>query len=216
VELARTLESTLLRADATPGDVEALVGEAARLGLLGVCVSPRFVPLARTCAEGSGLVVVTVAGFPLGTSATATKVAEARLAVEEGASEVDLVVPVGLALYGAEGAVEAEVRAVREAVPGVALKVILETGYFGAERLARVAEAALRGGADFLKTSTGFGPRGVTVGDVRLLFELARGRAEVKASGGIRTRRFALELLEAGATRLGTSSAAEILSDPSG
>jgi len=163
MDLSRYVEHTLLRADATPDLVERHCREAAKHGLRGVCVLPRYVALARTCVRGADVLVVTVVAFPLGASASSIKALEARQAVDDGADEIDMVMPIGVALGGDFDAVEADVRAVREAVPGCVLKVIVETGYLGAEQIRSSAEAAVRAGANFVKTSTGFGPRGATV-----------------------------------------------------
>jgi deoxyribose-phosphate aldolase len=206
MELASFVEHTLLRADATPADIERHCREAVEHRLFGVCISPLYVPLAKRCLAGTPVRVVTVAGFPLGASASDAKAEEARIASVDGADEIDMVIAVGFAVAGDFGAVEADIRAVRAAVPARVLKVIVETGYLDEVGIRRAAEAAVRAGADFVKTSTGFGPRGATVGDVALLYETVAGRAGVKASGGIRTAKDARALIEAGATRIGTSN----------
>jgi deoxyribose-phosphate aldolase len=203
--LAGCIEHTLLRADATPEAVDRHCQEALDAGLFGVCVSPVHVAAARR-RLGDAVRVVSVAGFPLGTSAPAVKAEEARRAVEDGASEVDMVLAIGHAVAGAWADVEADVRRVRDAVPGSVLKVILETGYFDEPGLRRAVEVAIAAGADFVKTSTGFGPRGATVEDVRILRDAARGRAQVKASGGVRTSEQARAMIAAGASRIGTSN----------
>jgi deoxyribose-phosphate aldolase len=159
---------------------------------------------------GDGACVVTVAGFPLGTSTSEAKAREAAEAVAAGAREVDMVMAIGLARAGDWAAVEGDVRAVRAAIPGAILKVIVETAYFDAAGIARAAQACVAAGADFVKTSTGYGPRGGTVDDVRTLYEAVAGRARVKASGGIRTAEQAIALVEAGAARIGTSSGVQM------
>jgi deoxyribose-phosphate aldolase len=209
MRLAHYVEHTLLRADATPEQVEHLCMDAVEHGLFAVCVSPLYVASARQWV-GDTVGVVTVAGFPLGTSTSATKAEEARRAVIDGATEVDMVMAIGLARSGDWAAVLADVLAVRQAVPEAVLKVILETGYFEEPAIRRAAEVAVDAGANFLKTSTGFGPRGATVQDVRLLRDVAAGRAGVKAAGGIRTADQARAMIEAGATRIGTSNGVEI------
>jgi deoxyribose-phosphate aldolase len=211
--LARCIEHTLLRADATPETVDRHCADALEAGLFGVCVSPVHVAAARR-RVGGAMRVVTVAGFPLGTSTPAVKAEEARRAVEEGAAEVDMVLAIGAALAGAWADVEADVRKVRDAIPGAVLKVILETGYFDEPGLRRAVEVAIAAGADFVKTSTGFGPRGATVDDIRILREAARGRAQVKASGGIRTADQARAMVAAGASRIGTSSGVTMVRAP--
>jgi len=209
MRLAGLIEHTLLRADATPSDVERHCAEAVESGLFAVCVSPLYVASARRWVADAAR-VVTVAGFPLGTSTPATKADEARRAVIDGATEVDMVMAIGLARGADWAAVRADVLAVREAIPGAVLKVILETGALDETAIRRAAEAAIDAGADFLKTSTGYGPRGATVEDIRLLREVAGGRARIKASGGIRTAAQARALIEAGADRVGTSNGVEI------
>jgi deoxyribose-phosphate aldolase len=211
VNLAKYIEHTCLRADARPERVERLCREAVDTGLFGVCVLPVYVSLAEQCLRGKGVRVVTVVGFPHGGSTPSTKAVEARQAVLDGADEIDMVMAIGLALAGGWGAVAADVRAVREAVPDATLKVIVETGYFGREEIRKAADVCVSAGADFIKTCTGYGPRGVTTGDVALLSEFLQGRAEIKASGGIRTRESALQMIEAGATRIGTSNGVEIV-----
>ncbi len=210
MDLRQHVEHTLLSADATPERVLSHCRDARDHGLFGVCVSPRFVPLAREALEGAPVRIVTVAGFPLGTSASSVKAEEARRAALDGAHEIDMVLAIGLAKAGRLAEVEDDVRRVRDATPGGVLKVILETGYFEEQELPAIVEAALAAGADFLKTCTGFGPRGATLRDVQLLAELSAGRARVKASGGIRTADAARALVEAGAARIGTSNGVEI------
>jgi deoxyribose-phosphate aldolase len=158
VELARYIEQTLLRADATAAAEEAHCREAAAHGLFGVCIQPRFVPLARRTVTGTGTRVVTVVAFPLGANSPSIKAAEARQAALDGADEVDMVMAIGDALGGDFDAVEADIQAVRNAVPGLVLKVIVETAYLDGDQLEQAARAAVRARADFVKTSTGFDP----------------------------------------------------------
>jgi deoxyribose-phosphate aldolase len=211
VDLSTYIEHTLLRPDATPEEIERHCREAAEHDLFAVCVAPVYVALARMCLRDSAVRVVTVAGFPFGSSAPLVKATEARQAAVDGADEVDMVMAIGLALDGGWNAVEAEVRTVRDAAREPILKVIIETGYFSTDEIVSAAKAAVGGGADFVKTSTGFGPRGATVADVALLSEAVRGRAQVKAAGGIRTAAEATELIRAGATRIGTSRGVDIV-----
>ena len=214
--LAPAIEHTLLRAAATPGEIAQLCREAKQHGFRGVCVNPLLVRLAAQELVGASPCVISVVAFPLGATVPAVAAAEARQAVEDGADEIDMVIPIGLALVGDDAAVTRSVAAVREAVPEKPLKVILETGHFPAERIRSLARAVLAGAPDFLKTSTGFGPRGASVDDVKLLVEIAEGRAQVKAAGGIRTAAVARAMLAAGATRLGTSSGIAIVTEARG
>jgi deoxyribose-phosphate aldolase len=189
VDLAPHIEHTRLAAETTPHGVEEVCRDAAEAGLFGVCVNPIHVALAKKRLEGTNVRLVTVAGFPMGAART----------------EVDMVMAIGLALASDWTAVEEDVRAVREAIPRSVLKVILETGHFDDAGIKRAAEVCVVAGADFVKTSTGYGPRGATVHDVELLVAAVSGRARVKASGGIRTHTQGVALVQAGASRLGTS-----------
>ncbi len=155
--------------------------------------------------------MTTVAGFPLGTSAPEVKAREAALAAQAGAQEVDMVMRVGAACEGRWDIVESDIRAVRSAVPGAVLKVIIETCYLDRARKLRAVEAVVNAGADYVKTSTGFGPSGATVEDVVLLKEAAGGRVKVKAAGGIRTYEDAVSMIEAGADLIGTSNGPSIV-----
>ncbi|GLV47055.1 deoxyribose-phosphate aldolase [Thermus sp. LT1-2-5] len=206
MDLAAHIDHTLLKPTATPEEILKVAEEALEYGFYGLCIPPSYVGFVRERYPHAPFRLVTVVGFPLGYQEKEVKALEASLAYARGAEEIDMVVHLGRALAGDLAYVEEEVRTVRQAVPRAVLKVILETGYFTPEALEALAEAAIRGGADFLKTSTGFGPRGASLEDVELLVRVARGRAQVKAAGGIRHRETALKLLAAGASRLGTSS----------
>ena len=213
-QLAAMVDHTLLKPEATKADVAALVTEAAELGVYAVCVSPSMVPVAIEAA-GGGLRVATVAGFPSGKHVSAVKAQEAAQAVASGASEVDMVIDVGAALAGELDSVRSDIEAVRFAVDGAVLKVIVESAVLlgGDERtLAAVCRAAEAAGADFVKTSTGFHPAGgASVRAVALMAETVGGRLGVKASGGIRTAADAVAMLNAGATRLGLSGTRAVL-----
>lgn len=211
-ELARMIDHTLLKPEATDADVARLCREAGLLGVHSVCVSPSRLPLAPG-ELAPGIVVDAVAGFPSGAHPIAVKVAEAAAAVAAGASEVDMMIDLGLACEGRWAPVTAEVAAVRAAVgPKVVLKVIIETAVIGPARIPPACRAAESGGADFVKTSTGFHPAGgATVQAVEAIAAAVGGRLGVKASGGIHTAGAALAMIAAGATRIGASSTAAIL-----
>ncbi|OBH58502.1 deoxyribose-phosphate aldolase [Mycobacterium colombiense] len=213
-QLAAFVDHTLLKPEATDADVAALVAEAAELGVYAVCVSPSMVPVA--VLAGAGMRVASVAGFPSGKHLPAVKAHEAALAVASGACEIDMVIDVGAALAGDLDAVRADVHAVRGAIGGAVLKVIVESAALLAladePTLAQVCRAAEDAGADFVKTSTGFHPAGgASVRAVALMAETVGGRLGVKASGGIRTAEDALAMLDAGATRLGLSGTRGVL-----
>ncbi|MFE5283418.1 deoxyribose-phosphate aldolase [Nocardia sp. NPDC056611] len=207
-DVAEMIDHTLLSPDATPADVTALVAEARELEVFAICVSPSMLPV-----RAPGLVVATVAGFPSGKHHSLVKGAEARLAVEQGAAEVDMVIDVGAARAGEYGAVLSDIVTVREAVGDRALlKVIIEAAALSDDAIVEVCRAAERAGADFVKTSTGFHPAGgASAHAVRLMAETVGGRLGVKASGGIRDAAQAAELIAAGATRLGLSRSRAVL-----
>jgi len=211
LELARYIDHTLLKPEAKSEDIRRLVREALDHYFYAVCVNSRFVPLVMAEKGDAPLRVAATVGFPLGAAASEAKAAEAALAVAQGADELDVVIPIGAAKEKDEEAVYADVLAVRRAAPKAVLKVILETGLLTREEIELAARAAIRAGADFLKTSTGFGPRGATIEDVRLLKEIAGEKAKVKAAGGIRDRETAWAMIKAGASRIGTSSGVKLV-----
>ena len=208
MEIASKIEHTLLQATATRRDVEILCEEARAHAFHGVCVNPLHVLGARQALAGSVVRVISVAGFPLGATLPEIVAIEARRAVTDGAHEIDVPIPLGLALEGNFDAVQAYLRIVRDAVPGVVLKAILETGSLSPAQQELATESAVCAGVEFIKTSTGHGPCGATVEDIEHLVRCAAGRVKVKASGGIRSPEQARNLLIAGAERLGTSCGA--------
>lgn len=211
INLAAMIESTLLDPLATASDVQRRCLEAVEFGVFGVCVAPCRVGLARKALAGTGLKVVSVAGFPLGFESRASKEAEISDLLESGADEVDVVANLGLIAEGEWHELGVEAKALRAASGSAILKVILETGRFSPAQVALAGRVWVDAGVDYLKTSTGFGPRGASVEDVHFLSKVGEGRTRVKAAGGIRTREDALRMVNAGAARLGTSSAGAIL-----
>lgn len=209
--LAGCIDHTLLRADAVARDIETLCAEARRWGFFGTCVHSGWVGLARGLLSGTAVRVVSVAGFPLGASCTAAKCAETVLALDAGADEIDVVLNIGRLKQGDDCYVAREIADIVRASGGHTVKVILETGLLSRGEKIRACRLAVDGGAGFVKTSTGFGPGGATVADVALLRACTGPAAGVKASGGIRDAATALALIEAGASRLGTSSGAAIV-----
>ncbi|MEU4316952.1 deoxyribose-phosphate aldolase [Nocardia sp. NPDC024068] len=207
-EVAAMIDHTLLAPEATSADITALVDEARELGVYAICVSPAMLPV-----RAPGVVVATVAGFPSGKHHSLVKGAEARLAVEQGAAEVDMVIDVGAALAGDFAAVLADIIVVRESISDRAvLKVIIESAALPDEAIVEACRTAEQAGADFVKTSTGFHPAGgADVRAVRLMAQAVGGRLGVKASGGIRTAEAAAEMISAGATRLGLSRSRAVL-----
>jgi deoxyribose-phosphate aldolase len=210
--LARMIDHTLLAPEATDADVARLATEAGRLGAGAICVSPSRLPL-RPGVLASGIAVAAVTGFPSGAHTPAVKAAEAAAAVAAGAGEIDMVIDLGAALAGDWATVTADVAALRAAIgPAVTLKVIIESALIGLDRIAPACAAAEAGGADFVKTSTGFHKAGGATADaVAAMAAAVGGRLGVKASGGIRTADDALRMIAAGATRIGASATAAIL-----
>lgn len=219
--LAALIDHTLLRPDAVAAEVDRLCDEARQFGFRTVCVQPCFVGRAAQRLAGSPVGVASVAAFPHGAATTTAKVFEARQAVADGATEVDMVANLGWVRAGDAAAVGNEIAAVVTACPGAAVKVILETALFtDRETKSAVARAAAAAGAAFVKTSTGFGPGGATVEDVALLRAAVGagvgsvGSVGVKASGGIKTRTQALAMVAAGANRIGSSASVVLVTLP--
>ena len=208
-DLAKLVDHTLLKPEATPADVEALIAEAADLGVFSVCVSPSMLPVTTP----PGVAVATVCGFPSGKHHSSIKAAEAALSIEQGADEVDMVIDVAAAVEGRYEDVEADIAAVRAAVPAPkVLKVIIESAALSDAAIVGACTAAKNAGADFVKTSTGFHPAGgASAHAVALMRKTVGPDIGVKASGGIRTAAAALEMVEAGANRLGLSGTRAVL-----
>ena len=212
-ELARLIDHTELHAYATQVDIAELCDEAVAHGFAAVAVNPAWVSYCAKRLAGAGVAISSTAGFPLGANTARVKVEEAREAVKNGATEVDMVINVGALKSGFPRYVEREIAAVVEAVKNTPVKVILETSYLTAEEKVAVCEMSVRAGAAFVKTSTGFGHAGATVEDVQLMAKAVNGQIGVKAAGGIRSYGDALAMVNAGATRIGTSAGVEILAD---
>lgn len=211
-DVASAIDHTLLAADATDDDVAELCAEANRFAVAAVCVSPSRLPLAPGLLDDT-IATATVCGFPSGAHRPESKAAEAARSIELGATEVDMVLDLGLVKAGAWDAVVEDIASVRASVPAdLILKVIMESGTLTDEEIVRCCQSAETAGADFVKTSTGFHPSGgATVEAVRLMADTVAGRLGVKASGGVRTWEAATAMLAAGATRIGTSSTGAIL-----
>ncbi len=211
--IAALIDHTILKPEATAADVRRIAAEARRYGFASVCVNPCWVSLVAAELAGSPVKTCSVIGFPLGANATATKAAEARLAMEDGALEIDMVMNVGRLRGGDDAYVEEDIRQVAEVchAGGAILKVILETGLLDDDQKVAACEIARRAGADFVKTSTGFGPGGATVHDIELMRRAVGPELGVKASGGIRTIEDLRAMVAAGATRIGASASVKII-----
>ncbi|HEY2793474.1 MAG TPA: deoxyribose-phosphate aldolase [Micromonosporaceae bacterium] len=212
-QVAKMIDHSILKPEFTPSDVREGCAIAARFKTGSVCVRPGDVPLAAEVLEGSGVPVCTVVGFPHGSNATEIKVAETRVAVTEGAVEIDMVLNIGRLRAGDLDYVEADIRAVVEAAGDAIVKVILENAYLTDEQKVQGCQASERAGAAFVKTSTGYAPSGATLADVRLMRATVSDHVQVKAAGGIRSLDALLEMFDAGATRFGASATEAILGE---
>lgn len=211
-DIAKMIDHTLLKATATPEQIRTLCAEAKEHGFASVCINPCYVPLAAQELKGSEVLVCTVVGFPLGANETQIKAEEAMLAVEQGAAEVDMVINIGAMKAGDYTKVESDIRAVVRASGRARVKVIIENVYLTDEEKHKATEIVRESGAAFVKTSTGLAGGGATVEDVKLMKETAGSIIEIKAAGGVRTYEDALAMIEAGATRIGTSGGIGIIS----
>ncbi len=218
-DVAKYIDHTLLRPDATFDQVTKLCEEADEFGFASVCINPCYVRHSAGLLRGSSVKVCTVIGFPLGANASETKALEARRAIREGATEIDMVINVGALKSGRDDVVYKDIRAVVEACMdgGAICKCILETSLLTDEEKVLACQAARRAKADFVKTSTGFGPGGATAEDVALMSQTVAGaKMGVKASGGIRNYEDAKQMIRAGATRIGASAGVRIVKESQG
>ena len=209
--LNKYIDHTILKATASSVDVQKLCEEAIEHEFYSVCVNGCYVADAKHLLQGTDVKVAAVVGFPLGAMTTASKVFEAKEAIENGASEIDMVINVAKLKDGEFDYVENEIRLIKEAIGDNVLKVIIETCYLTDEEKVKACELSLVAKADFVKTSTGFGTGGATYEDVKLMKSVVGDNAKVKASGGVRDKETAQKYVDLGAERLGTSSGIEIV-----
>lgn len=206
MDIAKYIDYTLLKATATPADIEKLCKEALEYGFYSVCVNSGYVPLAAEQLKGSKVKVCTVVGFPLGAMSTQAKLYETSVALSQGAQEIDMVLNVGLFLSGNVAKVLDEIALLKQETGDRVLKVIIETCYLNDEQKRLASQVCVDAGADFVKTSTGFGTGGATLADVQLIKEVVGDRAKIKASGGIRDKQTALQYISLGVNRIGASA----------
>ena len=209
--LNKYIDHTILKATASSADVQKLCEEAIEHEFYSVCVNGCYVADANHLLQGTDVKVAAVVGFPLGAMTTASKVFEAKEAIENGASEIDMVINVAKLKDGEFDYVENEIRLIKEAIGDNVLKVIIETCYLTDEEKVKACELSLVAKADYVKTSTGFGTGGATYEDVKLMKSVVGDNAKVKASGGVRDKETAQKYVDLGAERLGTSSGIEIV-----
>ena len=209
--LASFIDSTLLKADATLQDIQTLCLEAIKLNCWGVCINSNFIKDVRRFLDKSSCKVISTLGFPLGANLTEAKVQEAKLAIEAGAEELDMVMAIGPLLDGQHQFVEQDIQHVVIAAEKLPVKVIIETSLLNKEQIVLASKICESAGAAFVKTSTGFGSRGASIDDIKTIRSAISSNIKIKASGGIKTKEQAIAFIEAGADRIGTSHAKGIL-----
>lgn len=207
------IDHTLLKAFATRDQIKQLCDEAIEHNFKAVCVNPCNVAIAKKFLEGSDVLVCTVVGFPLGANTTATKVFEAKDAINNGADEIDMVINIGRFKDKEYEYIVDEIKQLKAACGENTLKVIVETAYLSEEEITKVSELVVEANADFIKTSTGFADRGATLNDVELMYAVTQNKIKIKAAGGVRSTDDLEMMIKAGANRIGTSSGVALVSD---
>lgn len=211
MNLNKYIDHTVLKADTSKAKVQQIIDEAIQYDFMSVCINPTWVSFAAKQLATTDVKVCTVIGFPLGANTSAVKAFEAADAIKHGADEVDMVINIGAAKDGDWDLVESDIQAVVDASGDVLTKVIIETSLLTDEEKIKACQAAVRAGADFVKTSTGFSTAGATVSDIALMRQTVGPDMVVKASGGVRSIADAQAMIDAGATRLGTSNGVDIM-----
>ncbi len=211
MNLNKYIDHTVLKADTPKAKVQQIIDEAIQYDFMSVCINPIWVSFAAEKLAATDVKVCTVIGFPLGANMSAVKAFEASEAIKNGADEVDMVINIGAAKDGDWDLVESDIQAVVDASGDVLTKVIIETSLLTDEEKVKACQAAVRAGADFVKTSTGFSTAGATVADIALMRQTVGPDLGVKASGGVRSIADAQAMIDAGATRLGTSNGVDIM-----
>lgn len=210
--LAKYIDHTLLKATATPKEIIQLCNEAVEHNFFAVCVNGCYVSLAKESVKNSNVKVAAVIGFPLGAMSTEAKVLETQSCIANGADEIDMVINVGMLQSKNYQYIEDEINLIKKATEDQVLKVIIETCYLSSEEKKMACQLAMNAGADFVKTSTGFGTGGATLDDVKLMKSVVGDLLKIKASGGIRDKKTALDYIDLGVSRIGTSSGIKIVS----
>ncbi|MGB7786418.1 MAG: deoxyribose-phosphate aldolase [Salinimicrobium sp.] len=213
MEINKYIDHTVLKATASEDDIIALCEEAREYEFFSVCVNSAYVPLAKKNLSGSKVKVCSVVGFPLGAMSSEAKIFEAQQAVKDGAEEIDMVMNIGELKSRNYTKVEDEIADIKKAIGELVLKVIIETCYLTPQEITLASEIAVKAGADFVKTSTGFGTDGARMENIDLMKKAVNGEAKIKASGGIKNLDTALSYIEAGVERIGTSSGVSIVNE---
>lgn len=212
-QLNKYIDHTILKPDASINDIIRLCTEAKEYNFASVCINPTYINLAVETLQTSDIKVCTVIGFPLGANTTKTKVFETKLAVKSNADEIDMVINIGEVKNNNWNLVLKDIKAVRRAAVGKILKVIIETALLTTDEIIKVSKLILKTKADFIKTSTGFASQGATIENIKLIKSVVKDKIQIKASGGIYDYQIALAMIDAGATRIGTSSGVKIISE---
>lgn len=210
-DIAKMIDHTNLKGDATTKDIEKLCEEAKKYGFASVCINPSYVPLSKDILKNTDIKVCTVIGFPLGANTSKIKFFETTEAIRNGADEIDMVINIGALKSGLDDEVKSDIAGVVAAAEGKIVKVIIETGLLNEDEKLKACKASEESGANFVKTSTGFGVSGATIEDIKLIRENIESNMGIKASGSIRDLKTTLDMINAGATRIGTSSGVKIM-----
>jgi deoxyribose-phosphate aldolase len=213
INIAKLIDHTLLRPDATETEIFKLCEDAKQYGFFSVCIHPSFIKTAKELLTASPVKISTVTGFPLGATQTNVKIYEAIESLIAGADELDIVINIGHAKSGNWKAVEKEISGIISATPQAVHKIIIETCYLTDVEKKTASSVVMNTGAEFIKTSTGFGPSGAKISDIEIIKSVTKGNIGIKAAGGIKTLEDASAFIDAGATRIGTSSGIEIVKE---
>jgi deoxyribose-phosphate aldolase len=211
MKLASYIDHTILKAYTTEKDIINLCKEAIENQFYAVCINPCWVSLSSELVKNKEVKVATVIGFPLGATDTDTKIAEALNAIKNGANEIDMVINIGWLKNNETLKVENEIKAIKKAIGNTLLKVIIETCYLNETEKIEATKAVINSGAEYIKTSTGFGTAGATIEDIKLIKSITKDIIKIKASGGIKNKETALEYIKLGVSRIGTSNGIEII-----
>ncbi len=212
-DLKNYIDHTLLAATATESQIRNLCEEAKEHEFFAICVNSSYVALAREFLKDSNVKLASTIGFPLGAASASSKIHEAKKAILEGAEEIDMVINIGFFKDGKYDEVQSEILELKEAIGNNLLKVIIETCYLSDTEIEKASELVIQGGADYVKTSTGFGTRGASLNDIKIMKKVVGDKIKIKASGGIRDAETARQYIQLGVSRIGTSSGIKIISN---
>ncbi|KDE42951.1 deoxyribose-phosphate aldolase [Metamycoplasma hyosynoviae] len=213
MEYNKFFDHTLLSPQATSAEIDELISQAIKYNFKSVCIAPSYIKYAKEKLAKSDVLICTVIGFPLGYNATSVKVYETKIAIQHGADEIDMVINIGRFKNKEYEYVLNEIKAIKQECGDILLKVIVETALLTTEEIEKITEIVLQSGAEYIKTSTGFSFRGASFDDVKIMKKVAKDKLLIKASGGIKTGKDAIEMVKLGANRLGTSKTVQIYED---